>query len=483
MRSWAALLTAACLLLGGCAIRPVQYAGTPALRCTAPEFAYRLAIDPEAGTRQPDGAAETLRPTDAQALDAALERAYKSGNLHPYAPREEAVSNSLLLLSGGSEDGAFGAGFLSQWGKLRTVNADLQPPPAGQPRKTGLPRFRVVTGISTGALQASFAFIDDPEALVQSYSIVRERELLRPLVSRGLDDHPVRGAISLARRGTLATLDPLRGLLDRLLTAPYHGPLGDYPTRIHAIAREASDNEGNRSLLVGAVEMDSGDLVVFDLGAYARAWVAADTLEDRPRADALKHCYIEALIASSSVPIAAAPVFIDGKMFIDGGARFGVFLRPLDKVFAANRRTDARGEARDHLFMLINGTLQVGPQCTLAPCPNPNPRWRFDSLAFRSLSVLINQSYVASVYWSRSEGARNGLNPEIARMQPGPQGYLAHRATVALPGETPREATCGEWQAEDKRRDHPLEFHARYMRCLIDYGRNHPAVTQWARLE
>ena len=232
MRAIAALLTAACLLLGGCAIKPVQYAGTTALRCTAPEFAYRLAIDPESGPRPPADNAETLRPTDAQALDAALERAYKSGNLRPYAPQEEPVSNSLLLLSGGSEDGAFGAGFLSQWAKLRTAHHDLQPLPPGQPHKTGLPRFRVVTGISTGALQASFAFIDDPEALVRSYTILRERDLLRPLVSRGLDEHPVRGALSLARRGTLATLDPLRDLLDRLLTAPYHGPLGDYPTRL-----------------------------------------------------------------------------------------------------------------------------------------------------------------------------------------------------------------------------------------------------------
>ena len=485
MRTIAILFAALSLALGGCAIRPVQYAGTPAQRCTGFPFTYRLTIDPEAGSAAaasgpagPTGEAALAKGPDASALDAALARTYSDGTLRPYAPNEEPVSNSLLLLSGGSEDGAFGAGFLSEWARLRGArfSGDAQ-------HRGGLPRFRVVTGISTGSLQASFAFIDQPQPVVDSYTITREDQLLHPLVSRGLGEHPVRGALSLARHGTLATLDPLRRLLDTLLTTPYHGPLGDYPTRLHAIAREASDNEGKRALLIGAVEMDSGDMTVFDLGAYARAWVAATDAEDAPRAEALKHCYIEALIASSSVPMAAAPVFIDGRIFIDGGARFGVFLRPLDRAFAANRRLDAEGQVRDHLYMLINGTLQLTPKCLLADCPNPSTKWRFDSLAFRSLSVLINQSYVSSVYWARTQGEQSGLTPKIARMIGGAGGFEDHRAVTGLPVPAPLERTCKEWKAYDDETAHPLEFHANFMRCLIDYGRHHPAVTGWAAAE
>lgn len=454
-----------CWALAACAIPPVQHAGTAAVQCTAPRFAYRLSLDP-AGQPAP-GAPENVSTVSPE-LDAALARAYRDQRLTPYAPDEEPVSNSMLLLSGGSEDGAFGAGFLDQWARTRTErNA------ATHPTRRGLPRFRVVTGISTGSLQASFAFLDEPEVNVASYAISQERQLLRPLVSRGLKEQPVHGALSLARHGTLASLDPLRALLHRLLD----------PRRLAAIAHEAADHEGGRKLLAGAVEMDSGDLVVFDLGEYARAWAAARDAEDAPRAAAFKDCYVEALLASSSVPMAAPPVFIDGKMFIDGGARFGVFLNRLDKALSANGRVDQEGRPKDSLFMLVNGTLKVEPQCTLGPCPAASPRWRFDALAFRSLSILINQSYVSSVNWAQSVGSQHHFVPEIARMETGPGGFAEHRSVTGLPSTGDEVRTCAQWKAEDNAREHPLEFHPRFMRCLIDYGRHHHAVARWAGRE
>jgi hypothetical protein len=41
---------------------------------------------------------------------------------------------------------------------------------------------RAVTGISTGALQATFAFLGDTGKIVEEYSIEAEGELLKPLV-------------------------------------------------------------------------------------------------------------------------------------------------------------------------------------------------------------------------------------------------------------------------------------------------------------
>ncbi|HEY9345320.1 MAG TPA: patatin-like phospholipase family protein, partial [Inquilinus sp.] len=49
---------------------------------------------------------------------------------------------SYLAVSGGGEDGAFGAGLLTGWTKFGTR-----------------PEFKVVTGVSTGALTAPFAFL------------------------------------------------------------------------------------------------------------------------------------------------------------------------------------------------------------------------------------------------------------------------------------------------------------------------------------
>ena len=53
----------------------------------------------------------------------------------------------LLVISGGGDWGAFGAGVLKGWGRVRGEMAR--------------PQFDVVTGVSTGALIAPFAFLGD----------------------------------------------------------------------------------------------------------------------------------------------------------------------------------------------------------------------------------------------------------------------------------------------------------------------------------
>src|SRR4051794_22654115 len=70
---------------------------------------------------------------------------------------------AVLFLSGGSQHGAFGAGILEQWQNNAPGHR--------------LPRFRVVTGISTGAMQATAAFLDRPALAVGAYTIGTEREL------------------------------------------------------------------------------------------------------------------------------------------------------------------------------------------------------------------------------------------------------------------------------------------------------------------
>ena len=52
------------------------------------------------------------------------------------------LNSTMLALSGGADDGAFGAGLLSAWTDMGTR-----------------PEFTTVTGISTGALSAPFAFL------------------------------------------------------------------------------------------------------------------------------------------------------------------------------------------------------------------------------------------------------------------------------------------------------------------------------------
>ena len=65
----------------------------------------------------------------------------------------------ILIVSGGGDWGAFGAGFLKGWGQV---------PPGPMAR----PQFDIVTGVSTGALIAPFAFLgtdETIETIVQLY--------------------------------------------------------------------------------------------------------------------------------------------------------------------------------------------------------------------------------------------------------------------------------------------------------------------------
>jgi hypothetical protein len=75
-----------------------------------------------------------------------------------------------LAISGGGEDGAFGAGLLVGWSAAGTR-----------------PRFKGVTGISTGALTAPFAFLGPAydSKLREVYTTIAGKDILR---SNGLLD-------------------------------------------------------------------------------------------------------------------------------------------------------------------------------------------------------------------------------------------------------------------------------------------------------
>ena len=129
IRAWAILFPA--LFIGACA-SPVRQAAVP----TALTEQVSVLEIPNArfwaDTQGPEMVQEAMRAID-------RERAVLPGAARPGTPLPEA---NYLALSGGSDNGAFGAGLLSGW----TDNGTR-------------PSFKLVTGISTGALIAPFAFL------------------------------------------------------------------------------------------------------------------------------------------------------------------------------------------------------------------------------------------------------------------------------------------------------------------------------------
>jgi predicted acylesterase/phospholipase RssA len=94
-------------------------------------------------------------------------------------------------------------------------------------------------------------------------------------------------------------------------------------------------------LLVGVVEFGSAEFLAVDMVALAGS-------EDPARYD----CYRAVIGASSAIPLAFSPKIIDGKMFVDGGARSWMFID--HESLGAGARVGPR-----RVLAIVHGDLEV----------------------------------------------------------------------------------------------------------------------------
>jgi Patatin-like phospholipase len=435
------------MTLGSCAIAP-----TPSMQCG-------FSILP----------VEVEQPTSAIPSDAAPRRV-SFGDLigetvTPIAGTD-AAARSLLFMSGGGQHGAFGAGMLAGWAALR---------PSGK-----LPTFDVVTGVSTGAILSTSAFVNNPVAIAEAYQIKSEAELLTPYAKIKNGKLTTGSYFGLLRKGAVADLGPLRTRLFNFIT----------PDVLQAVASAAP----RRQLLVGAVDVDAGKAVAFDLKDMAKRFMAATTDAER-----IKHrsCYVEAIVASASQPLAARPVFIDNRMYVDGGLRYGVFSNSIGEGIArsAKIRGGDAGNGRDapplpapDIYLIINGTQESHPDCDAGtvgcddmadpqkPLARPHGKWSFPELALRTTDIMANQIYRFSAADIAAQNASaypqaKGKNLRFVRIEPN-MPMFPH----TLSGET---KTCGEWRNADANAYAPIQFYPRYMACVVAYGRSRARTSDW----
>jgi hypothetical protein len=218
---------------------------------------------------------------------------------------------NVLALSGGGANGAYGAGLLYGWTKTGTR-----------------PEFQIVTGVSTGALMAPFAFLgpSSDEDLRAAYT--------GPAVQRVLQ---VRGAYGLFTPG-LYSKAPLEALVRTYVTDAV----------IRAIAAEHAKG---RRLMVATTDLDTEQLVVWDMGAIAtRGGPAARDL------------FVKVLVASASVPGVFPPTMIDVRggalkfeeMHVDGQTEGAFFAVPEDLLLM---RRLPNSPFKAHLYVIVNGEL------------------------------------------------------------------------------------------------------------------------------
>lgn len=435
-------LLLALFLPAACAIHPPP--ATPSAQmCNFVQWPIEVAL-PSAGR---PGAVAAVPATEPRRLADDISNALNNA-------RPEQQPLAVLALSGGSQHGSFGAGFMDGWREAE----------GGR-----LPDFAVVTGISTGSILATFAFIGDTASMVRGYSITNERQLLTPIVRMSGGRPSPRSVLNVVRRGAVADLGPLR---DRLRIEITEDVLRQVTFR-HMRARR---------LYVGVVDVDVGQAVAFDLGEMATRYFATQDAGTRTR---IRNCYVDAILASSSAPLAALPVFIDNRMYVDGGARFGMFS---DDVIQGVRAHNKVAGTQTPVYVIANGDLETTQDCGKAEetlCRPPNPPtggpdgartdWSLLSLAQRSETILVNQVYRFSASRIISRG-KEGDRVFFARIG---ADALTHPYTLNDQALGTGSRTCAEWQTVDRDTLHPIQFFPRYMRCLIDYGRGRGAARNW----
>ena len=235
---------------------------TPATRATSPETAHQRR--------------RTGYPEGRKILGQLLERTKAEYDRYTAGGRKEPPVIDILIISGGGDWGAFGAGFLKGWQKV----------PAQHP--LAKPEFDAVTGVSTGTLIAPFAFLGD--ATVDR----RDRE---PLSQPG-------GGLGEAAR--VSVFPAGQHFVRRGTRAGARDAQAHHVDMLRRIAKAGTDG---RILAVNTTNLDTGTSRVFDLVAEAQH--AADS----GQVDRIHNI----MLASAGIPGAFPFRIIDDELYVDGG--------------------------------------------------------------------------------------------------------------------------------------------------------------------
>ena len=351
------LLTLSLLILQGCAARRRVAAVPSALEAEASVSGMDYGIryfprDPERVQLFIDDYLKSLK----------LEEAYLAKQGHTGS----LPSIAMLAISGGGDNGAFAAGFLNGWTKEGTR-----------------PQFKLVTGVSTGALIAPFAFLGPAydEKLKEFYTSISLKDIAKK-----------RSVLAVVTNDAMADNTPLKNLVKKNVDQDM----------LDAIAAE--DAKG-RMLLVGTVDLDAGRPVIWNITKIAAS--------GRPGSLELVRSL---LIASSAIPATFPPVMIDvevgdkkyQEMHVDGNTAAQVFVYPAAVRFKEVGETLGIDRERK-LYVIRNARL--------------DPEWaeverRTLPIAVQAISTLLQYEGIGDLYRIYSVTQRDGIDFNLAYIPP-----------------------------------------------------------------
>jgi predicted acylesterase/phospholipase RssA len=269
-------------------------------------------------------------------------------------------------MSGGGDDGAFGAGLLTGW----TARGDR-------------PQFTVVTGVSTGALSAPFAFLG-PEYDEQLRRIYTE-------TSAG-DVFAKRSLMAAVANDAMADSTTLRNKIAVFVDA-------------HMMQRLAEEYGRGRILLILTTNLDQGRSVIWNIGAIAASGHAR-----------ARELIIDVLVASAAIPGVFPPVMIgvniDGKpyqeMHVDGGAVAQSFLYPPSFSLKAKMKELGVKNAQPAAFIIRNARLYR---------PEEAVERQTLKIAQQAISTMTASSGVNDLYRMYLTTKRDGVDFNLAYIE------------------------------------------------------------------
>ncbi len=234
----------------------------------------------------------------------------------------------------------------------------------------------MVTGVSTGALIAPYAFLGSEwdQQLIEVYTSGRAEHLLRPRGLGGLFGSSVYSGA------------PLKELVDHYAT----------DALIQAVAREASNG---RLLLVATTDVDTGEPVIWDLGSIA--------MNGGSGARAL---FRDVLVASASVPGLFPPVVIQvqgeqtiyNEAHVDGTVAVPFFV---PSAFLSTGREPNDAQQKTTVYVIVDGRLSE---------QLPPIRLRTRSIVTRSVSAGLNHMLRTTLELTASDAELDGAQFQFA---------------------------------------------------------------------
>ena len=269
-----------------------------------------------------------------------------------------------LSISGGSDNGAFGAGLLVGWSQ-----------------RGDRPVFKAVTGVSTGALTAPFAFLGSgyDAALQELYTSIDANDVFTR-----------RSAVAALASEAAADSAPLLAMISKYLDE-------------QMVARIAAEYRSGRLLFVGTTNLDAAKPVIWNIGAIAAS--------GHPNA---RELIARILLASASIPGLFPPVMFDVKvgeatfqeLHGDGGASAQMFLYPPSVALA--RSVGPALNRRRTTYIIRNGRADV-------EWKQVEPRTL--TLAQRAVSTLITSNSIGDMYRIFATTRRDGVTYRLALIE------------------------------------------------------------------